>query len=86
MMLTLGEEWHDHGINARTAYAMMTVPQKNLIQLHGEMSHVQVDQMLANICRTTEILKVAAQFMDFALARRIAAGSVAEAGATLRVK
>jgi hypothetical protein len=42
--------------------------------------------MLANICRTAEILKAAAQLMDFALIRMIAAGSVAEARGTLHVR
>jgi hypothetical protein len=58
---------------------MMTVPQRNLITIHEDLPHLEVDKLLANICRTAEIQKVTAQFMDFALIRMIAAASVAEA-------
>lgn len=87
MMRSLGEDWHDHEISVRTAYAMMAVPQRNLLQIHEEvMTESQVDQMMANICRTAELLKIAASFMDLSLIRLIAAGSVAEARGTLRVR
>jgi hypothetical protein len=79
MMKTLGEEWHDHGVQARTAYAMVTSPQSTMEGMHEEFDHADVDAMMANISRASEILKVTARFMDLTLLRMVAAATAVEA-------
>jgi hypothetical protein len=69
MMNTLGEEWHNHGIGARTAYAMVTTPQKALVEFHADCNHEQIDELLAGMFRTAEILKITVRFMDLAIMR-----------------
>lgn len=76
-MEALGAMWHGHGVNARLAYGSMTSPQSVLVEIWRSQPAADVDQMLAGIVASSEILKVAAQAMDIALIRFAAAREAA---------
>jgi hypothetical protein len=84
IMETFGKEWPAHGVEVRIAYGAMTSPQSALEGIHEDIPHAEVDTMMANICRTAEILKFAGQFMDLALIRLVAAATAVEARGTLK--
>jgi hypothetical protein len=76
-MNALGAGWHDRGIAARFAYATMCMSRKQMIELHAETDHEQVDQLLASFLETAEFLKYVVRMMESAQLRLIATGCAA---------
>lgn len=77
VMNALCAGWHDRGIAARFAYAVMLMSQKKMIEFHAETDHEQVDQLFASFLDTAEFLKSVIQMMESAQVRFIASGCAA---------
>jgi hypothetical protein len=59
-----GENWHRHGVSVRFAYCLMLMSRKEMIDLHGEIDHEQMDDLFANIASAAEFLKSTVAMME----------------------
>jgi hypothetical protein len=78
-----GEHWHNQGIHARFAYAVMLMSKKEMIEFHRDIDHDQIDLLFANLFETAEFLKYTAGMMESAYARLLASACTALAEGVL---
>ena len=57
------------------AYAIMLRSKEELVELHGELDHESVDQMMADLARTAEVLKQITAMVETAYLRVLASAS-----------
>jgi hypothetical protein len=72
-----GDNWHDHGVYVRLAYALMLMSRDEMIEFHRDTDGDQVDLLFANIFDTAEFLKYVAAMAETAVGRLMASGCAA---------
>ena len=59
----------------RIAYAIMLRSKEELVELNGELDHESVDQMMADLAGTAEVLKQITAMVETAYVRVLASAS-----------
>src|SRR5262249_43954930 len=77
IMRALGEDWNDHGISARLAYALTSLTPKAWARFHADTHHEQVEELLDALIDTAEFLKCVVQLIECAHTRLIASACAA---------
>lgn len=72
-----GENWHNHGVYVRLAYALKLMSRDEMIEFHRDTDGDQVDLLFANLFDTAEFLKYVAAMAESALGRMMASGCAA---------
>jgi hypothetical protein len=68
----------DHiGVGCRLAYGVMLMTRKRLIDMHGNVDHGHVDQMMTHLVETEEWLKATARMVEMAYPRVLASAAAA---------
>lgn len=71
------EQMCNSGVGCRMAYALMLMPRKKLIAMHGNVDHAHVDQLMVGLAETAEWLKAMAYMIDTAYLRVLASAAAA---------
>jgi hypothetical protein len=64
-----GEHWHNSGVHARFAYAVMLMSKRDMIEFHRDIDGDQIDLLFANLFKTAEFLKYTVAMMESAYGR-----------------
>jgi hypothetical protein len=67
----------EHGVTCRVAYAVMLMTRDDLIAMHGNVEHKNIDRTMGALAETEEFLKGVAYMVNSAYVRLLASASAA---------